>query len=56
LGIGRVREAIGGAPGKTGAEVARDAGTFTRFGATGLRLDQLVSATADSAPGTARFA
>ena len=45
-----------GAPAMTGAEVTSDAGTFTRFGVTGLRLAQFVSATADSAPGTARFA
>ena len=56
LGAGRVRDAMGGAPAITGAEVTSDAGRFRRFGATGLRFAQFVSATADSAPGTARFA
>jgi len=47
---------MGGAPLMTGAEVTSDAGMFTRFGATGLRRVQVASATADNAPGTARFA
>jgi hypothetical protein len=40
----------------TGAEVASGAGTFSRFGVTGLLPTSVDPATADSAPGTARFA
>ena len=55
LGVLRGACATGGALVITGADVASDTGTFTRFVATGFRPTSAGAATAEMAPGTAMF-
>jgi hypothetical protein len=55
-GAGRGSGATCGALAITGAEVASDAGTLTRFVATGFRPASTGAVTAESAPGTAKLA
>jgi hypothetical protein len=55
LGACRGPCTIGGADAITGADVANDMGTPTRFVATGFRPTNVGVATAESAPGTAMF-